>query len=272
MSVTKSVSELGRPVAYYPRMAKWLGGDVAAAIFLCQFMYWRGKVGEREIHKTRAEIKEETGIGEGAQKRVTKYLQSLGFLTVEKKSVPARNYYRFDWDAIDRSYMLFAEESSANESTALDGSNKPHQSGRIDRTTSETTTETTTEITLGETAVTPRTKPLSPLKDDLANAYQEAFTAVMPASTWADVAKERGQLSNIAKKTRALLPDVPYESEGELAQALLTAFREARETETHDYWSGAPFTPSAFATRWDKIVARLAKRWDNERKWQEAFR
>ena len=272
MSVTKSVSELGRPVAYYPRIAKWLGGDVAAAIFLCQFLYWRGRVGGREIYKTRAEIEEETGIGADSQRRVCRSLQNRGYLSIVKKGIPPTNYYRFDWNAIDKGYQKWAKSGvDSGESRASMVGNPEQRNSRIPSNNTETTQESTTEITLGETAVTPR-KPLSPLKDDLANAYQDAFTAVMPSSTWAEVAKERGQLSNIAKKTRALLPDVPYESEGELAQALLTSFREARETETHDYWSGAPFTPSAFATRWDKIVARLAKRWDNERKWQEAFR
>lgn len=275
MSITKSISELGRPVAYYPRIARWLGGDVSAAVFLCQFMYWRGKVGSREIYKTRAEIEEETGIGEDSQRRICKSLQKRGYLSIVKKGLPPVNYYRFDWEAIDAAY---AEWLDGGESRASMVANPEQQSPRIPSTTSETTQESTTEITSGATDVAPSDTPgtdiaqpkaPAPLKDTLARYYEEAMTAVHPMEAWANIGKERGAVSTLVKKTRALLPRVPFDSEQELARAMLAAFYDARQNEKGDYWRGAPFTPSALSSRWDKIAARLAQEWQRAREWEE---
>ena len=160
----------------------------------------------------------------------------------------------------------------SNVDRPQDAPSMPHQ-WSTNYSDTDSDTDTDTDLTSGVPIDTPREpKPLSAMRDELANAYQDAFTAVMPSSTWADVAKERKQLTNIAKKTRALLSDVPYSNEQDLATALLNEYWDAKRTETHDYWTGAPFSPSAFATRWDKIVARLAKSWEDKRRMEEAFR
>lgn len=151
MKLSESIATLGRSVAYYPIIARWLDGDVAAAVFLCQFMYWHQKVGDREIYKPRSEIESETGIGPAAQRRIQKKLVGLGFLTVEKKGLPAKNYYRFHWAVVDDRFHQWYESdtTSASDSLELDAANRDDQSERSASTTSldydnEITHQTTT--------------------------------------------------------------------------------------------------------------------------------
>lgn len=145
MSLISTMEKLGRPVAYYPSIARALGGDPSAAIFLCQFIYWRSKVGDREIYKSREEILEETGLGVDAQKRICTKLKSLKLVTITKKGLPARNYYSFNWANVD-SLLADSAPTSEGEMPQLDRA-KPHDNKGLNTPTiSETTAKTTTEI------------------------------------------------------------------------------------------------------------------------------
>ena len=156
MSITSTIMQLGRPVAYYPNVARAFGGDVVTAIYLCQFLYWRGRSKGREIYKTREQIEQETALSPYQQRRAEAALKKLGALVVKKKGLPARNYYRFDWHLID----VFLEkelaelpenmpkkeaELSSEEPSQLDVQKLHDSSLRNCTTTSETTTETTKE-------------------------------------------------------------------------------------------------------------------------------
>jgi len=147
--LTDVITGIGKPVAYYPNIARWLG-DVSTAVLVCQFMYWRGRVGDREIYKSRAEIERETAISSQAQKRICRQLVNAGLLTIVKKSMPARNYYQFNWDEIDKQFAEWCERnvpSSAYESYPQESTKRTDKSVRNTPTTSETTSETTTEKT-----------------------------------------------------------------------------------------------------------------------------
>ncbi|MBN3848365.1 hypothetical protein G3N58_16225 [Paraburkholderia sp. Ac-20342] len=62
MRVADVLRELGRPIAYYPFLARYLGG-VNAAVLFCQIFYWQDKAtNELGVHKTSAELEGETGL------------------------------------------------------------------------------------------------------------------------------------------------------------------------------------------------------------------
>lgn len=145
--VSEVIPGLGRPVSYFPQIARFLGGDVSAAVFMCQFMYWRSKVGQRQIYKTRDEIEAETAIAHDAQRRICRALQKRGYLEVVKKGLPARNFYVWDWRQIDDDYADFAKAAttSSGESPALEVGIADDKYQGTQSTTSETTAETTTE-------------------------------------------------------------------------------------------------------------------------------
>lgn len=157
MSITSSIVALGRPVAFYPAIARAFG-DINAALIVCQFMYWRGRVGEREIYKTQAEIEKETFVPAHTQRRVLKKLSDLGMVTVEKKGIPARNHFEWHWDVVDTfvsDYILQSQQgvtTSDDKLSRLDMTDCHDNTEQTVTTNTEITTETTTE-SLAQAAV-----------------------------------------------------------------------------------------------------------------------
>ncbi len=114
-TIVNTIEALGRQIAFYPAVARAFG-DVSTAVLVCQFIYWRKKVGQKEIYKTREEIEAETAIKPDAQRRIFKELSSKGFVNIVKKGLPARNYYRFNWQKIDQFLSDFLCEKEATTS------------------------------------------------------------------------------------------------------------------------------------------------------------
>lgn len=93
---------VGKPIAYYPQFAKVVG-SVNAVIFMCQFLYWNGKQSDSGgwIYKTAEEIREETGLSYKEQKNARKVLKELGILEEKRVGMPARLYYKFNWQKLE---------------------------------------------------------------------------------------------------------------------------------------------------------------------------
>lgn len=166
----------GRPLAYYPAMAKHVGG-ITAAIFLGQLMYWDERTdNELGVYKSMEQWEEETGLSHGEQRGARKKLRDLGLLVETNRRLEHRIYYKLDHDAFNAFFeSAFKEEptkkaeeeevelaSADTESPQLTKAHlpnaeiavgeqlkpqladQPNLSSLID---TETTTETTTEIT-----------------------------------------------------------------------------------------------------------------------------
>ena len=91
----------GRPIAYYPQLAKPLGG-VNAVILFSHFLYWN----ERSdcalgVYKSAAEIEDETGLSVQEQRTARKRLRDLGVLIETAKRIEHRIYFRLDETAFD---------------------------------------------------------------------------------------------------------------------------------------------------------------------------
>lgn len=103
LKVSESLKLVGKPIAYYPAIANVVG-SVVATVFLCQFLYWQGKEDKENggwIYKTMEEIKEETGLSRSEQETARKRLKELGILEEKREGLPARLYYKFNWDRLD---------------------------------------------------------------------------------------------------------------------------------------------------------------------------
>lgn len=151
MSITSSIAALGRPIAFYPCLARAFG-DINTAVLVCQFIYWRSKVGDREIYKTREEIESETFIQPDTQRRIFNRLKKDGFVEVVKKGLPAKNFYKWNWEAIDKFVNFSSQKDQKTVGTSTSKIQAPEPAECNDTTlqsattTSETTTETTTDI------------------------------------------------------------------------------------------------------------------------------
>lgn len=133
-----------RPIAVNPALIK-LTGSHTAAIFLAQAIYWEEAMG-REYYKTNEDWQKELYMSEQvfttARKKASKYI------FVVKKGLPARNFYKVNWDALLEALDTLGTEVSSQLE------NSPHQSpqkvGSLDDiesgvTITETTTKTKTE-------------------------------------------------------------------------------------------------------------------------------
>ena len=115
MRPSESLRVAGRPIAYYPKLAKPLGG-VNAAILFGHFFYWHDKTqNELGIYRTAEEIEIETGLSVQEQRTARAKLRERGILIETEKRIEHRIYYKLNLDAFDD---LMVQHSGSEESTA----------------------------------------------------------------------------------------------------------------------------------------------------------
>jgi len=107
----------------------------------------------------------------------------------------------------------------------------------------------------------PQSKEISPMKDELSQHWQQMITRVQPHTTWSNYGKERSQLNQLAKKTKALYEETPYTDETELATAVFSQFLELRKMGSDKRIRGTPVIPSRVVQFWPEIVTAMAEQY-----------
>ena len=116
MKPSEMLRVAGKPIAYYPELAKPLGG-VNASILFSHFFYWHDKTRhELGIYRTAEEIEIETGLSVQEQRTPRNKLKERGVLTETEKRIEHRIYYKLNLDAFDD---LMLQHSGSEESTAV---------------------------------------------------------------------------------------------------------------------------------------------------------
>ena len=152
MNVVETLKLIGRPIAYYPKLANPLGG-VNPAVLFSQLFYWQDKTSsDLGVYKTRDEIEDETGLSHNEQRTAIKKLQERGVLIVTEKRLEHKTFYKIDNEKVNQILSDFA--NSINKSSRQLNSSHPElynvdvemttKSSSLDQ---ENTTEITTEIT-----------------------------------------------------------------------------------------------------------------------------
>ncbi|WP_022949800.1 transcriptional regulator [Methylohalobius crimeensis] len=124
---------LGKPIAFYPEIARFFG-SIETSVFLCQFLYWREKVSEQEIYKTREKIEHEAALSHFQQREACKRLKKLGYLEIVKKDLPAKNYYRFHWSKFDEDFhqwKTFSGNGSGNGNSSREETARCSENGNL---------------------------------------------------------------------------------------------------------------------------------------------
>jgi len=105
--ITESMKSAGRPVAYYPRVARALGG-AKEGILVCQLFYLDGSQWDEEgwIYKTAEEILLETGLSYKEQTSAREYLKKIGVLEERYERLNHRMFFRVNQDRLN---VVFAE-------------------------------------------------------------------------------------------------------------------------------------------------------------------
>ncbi len=139
MKLTDFLNNVGRPVAYYPKLRR-VTGSTNATILLCQFMYWRGKEasGDGWLYKTADEIEKETGLSYGEQKTARRDLISAGLLEEHYARLDHQMRFKLDLDALNEKWEV--EETNIPESgkPKFGNEQKPHSLNESENTAENT--------------------------------------------------------------------------------------------------------------------------------------
>ena len=102
MKLSKTLSSLGRTVAYYPKLKK-ITGSTTATIMFCQLFYWHGKGRYKNswIYKTAEQIEEETGLSYKEQKTARKLLIASGLVEESYSRLDHKMLFRVNIDKMD---------------------------------------------------------------------------------------------------------------------------------------------------------------------------
>ena len=137
MSILKQLNQ--RPIAYYP-IYRQLTGSTTAGILLSQLMFWFSK--KDKIFKTDSEIMEETLLTENELRSAKTKIKKLDFISVTREGIPAKTYYKIDWEKYETSLVKFTEQKELKEQTQF---SEIHETNKNNNFNTETTTKTTTE-------------------------------------------------------------------------------------------------------------------------------
>lgn len=132
MSLSASLTNVGHPVAYYPRLARFFG-SVNVAILFAQLHYWHQR-GESDLgtHKSSDQFTEETGLSYREQVTARKQLREAGFLVETHRRLEHRVYFRLNLEAVDAAFDAWTDAQtkahSPNDENAVRENTNP-QSG-----------------------------------------------------------------------------------------------------------------------------------------------
>ena len=243
MRVADVLRELGRPIAYYPYLSKYLGG-VNAAVFFCQIFYWQDKAtSEFGVHKTVEELELETGLSYEEQRAARTKLRAAGVLIETAKRIEHRTYFRVDEDALEALLssppparkVKKTVEGTSEKSTSRNGKSPSREMGKVHSANSEIPTPPG-----GETQARG--------KGDSHSVNGTEITAETTAATRAS-----GGVDNSTAAAAADSKSEPPDTEGELTDLLISLERERGKELTIDRtrdrvhvltWVGKGVTPA----------------------------
>ena len=205
MSLSASLANVGHPVAYYPRLARFFG-SVNVAILFAQLHYW-GQRCESDLgtYKTSEEFTEETGLSYREQATARKHLRQAGFLIETPRRLEHRVYFRLNLEAVDAAFDAWTEAQtkaqSPNDENAFreipkaqfgnvakrSSGDAANAVGGVRQTHSVISTETPTETTAETTADISSPPALQPARGGGNQAKADAETELQAAcrETWA---------------------------------------------------------------------------------------
>lgn len=243
--------DIGRPVSYYPKLSKKLGGATATLLF-CQLFYWQDKADENlGVYKTSEDLETETGLTYREQVTARKALKDVGVLIETNKRLEHRIYYKIDLDAfnelmsgapVDSSGGEFPNDVSAIREQQMRSSGSDVSAVREETKTQFDPTENTTEIT---------TENLS-----LSASVNETLPAVQNALATGRVTPMNTSLRGAFMMSLFWEPGADFEKYARMLGLTNPTYTEAQLNEFRIYWE--PTGRCFHHTQWiQKFVQRL---------------
>ena len=121
MKPSDFLQDIGRPMAYYPKLRK-VTGSTTATIMLCNLIYWRGKESGPDgwLYKTAEEIEDETGLSYREQQSARKQLVKQELVEERYQRLDHKMYFRVNLQVLDTKWShCFSrnDRSSVRETT-----------------------------------------------------------------------------------------------------------------------------------------------------------
>jgi hypothetical protein len=124
MKLTNYIIDMGRVVAYYPKL-RMVTGSTTATILFCQLLYWLDKTSDGWIYKDSYDITEETGLSIYEQQTARKVLIELGVLTEEYKRLDHKIAFRINQEKFNDLWEQESGKASKLRFTKKDDDETP---------------------------------------------------------------------------------------------------------------------------------------------------
>lgn len=119
MKLGEALQSLGRPVAYFPELARFLG-SIEAAILLAQLCYWKGKTEHEYLYTTDEKLEEETALTPKELRRARKLLTGFRIIAVTMAPLRHESHYIVDLANLELRWKLWKKSG---------GSRRPKREG-----------------------------------------------------------------------------------------------------------------------------------------------
>lgn len=113
MKLSEAIRGIGRPVAYFPALARFLG-SVPAAIYLAQLLYWEGKTKHEYLYTDSAEMEEQTALTAREQQRARKLLSDMGIIGADYARLEHKMHITVDTEQLDRLWSRWHMDGAKN--------------------------------------------------------------------------------------------------------------------------------------------------------------
>lgn len=255
MSLSHSLANVGRAVAYYPTLSKFFG-SINASIFFTQLHYWQSRTSdERGVHKTSDQWTEETGLSYREQATARQHLVKQGFLIETPERLKHRIYFRLDLLALDASFEAWTKAQFANDENAIGEMRKAQSAedvlrsspsaanavGGLTKTHSVNKEKITTEITAETTAESVVTPPRKRRKVTPKKAPESKLQPKKTANVDVEPAPSVPLLITAGNGTVYEIPgDLRYPGEGTKTHKAWIAYAIAYHGRYHSWpvWNG----------------------------------
>lgn len=104
MKLSEVLRGLGRVIAYYPGLAKSLGG-IKSAVLFCQLFFCSQRAGSEWFPKSQQELCAETGMTLEEQRAARKQLVERGVLHSKYNRLEHRLYFKIDLERLDALWL-----------------------------------------------------------------------------------------------------------------------------------------------------------------------
>jgi hypothetical protein len=142
MKLSETLHGVGRPIAYLPGVAKFLGG-VKAGLLFCQLFYWSERTESGWFWKSQEELADETGLTIDELRAARKELTEKGVLQSHYKRIEHRLYFKIDRQRLDELWVTRNGQAGSPQMADRKIPDGDVVKSDLDRSDPETTTETT---------------------------------------------------------------------------------------------------------------------------------